>query len=182
MKLIRISDKEIEAVLDAEDMKELAVTGRGPAPADAVAVIAAAARSELGFSAAVSDCRAELVTKDDGCVIRITARGESRGLYILCFGGREELELACSFLAAAGGISSSSLYRQRGGGQYCLCVYAAQKNGEAPADAPYWFLSVSELCTASYADKTSYTYYIREHYEPVFEKNAVNLIANSDNK
>ena len=179
MELKRISDHEIEAVLSDEEMEELGITDSPDSYGDAAEAMIAAARSELGFTGSSAGSHTELTLTETGCVMRIMAAdGCDHPDCLFLFDSVDRMIPACRLLDC-GKVTESCLYRLDGG-LYCLHVRADVSRGGAFDGLPYAFVSASEMCCRFFSGKAPYLYYVKEHGEPVFTKNAVNRIANSE--
>lgn len=172
MKLEKISDNAVTAYISKDEMAKLGITKDNAK--DAADIIIGAAAVQLGCS---FDFGEYDVTSDAAFAVTVRAKKKNAPLNtaILCFDDGGALYRACVFLRGKN-VRSSRLLREGTGKDltyYLLIEY--QGTGD-----PLWLSSVSELADRSYHEKNAFFYYICEHCETVFEKNALNLIANSD--
>ena len=172
MKLEKISDSLISAYMSKDDLTNLGLTADGAA--SAADIIIGAAVSEFGFSYRSNECE---VTAEPGAVVTVRAkiRHTQSKTAILCFDNGKALFDACVFLQDKSVISSRLLGEGDGINKTYYLIIDFRAEGD-----PLWLFSVSELAEHAYHEKNAFFYYICEHCSVLIEKNAVNVIANSD--
>ena len=180
MKIEKISEHGIRAFLSDEDEKQLCADDKDILYDRIRDVIIGAAKAQFGFAYAKDDCE---MSRQSCCTL--TVKKEKRKKQeknkkhtaVLCFDDKDALSVACAVLSEES-LLSSSLFRGGAAGTYYLLIeFEAEKDGDALKDR---FLSLFELCSAYHVDKKAVLYRLSEHCDAIFEKNAVEHIANSD--
>ena len=172
MKLEKISDNAVSAYISKDEMAKLGVTDICDVSALTDVIIGAAA-VQFGCGLDRSECE---VTSEPGLTVTVRAKKRRPPVKtaILCFDDGRALYDAAVFLCDKC-VISSRLMRGRGGDRTYYLILEYRADGE-----PLWLSAVSELAVCAYREKNSFFYYISEHCDAVFEKNAINVIANSD--
>lgn len=172
MRLEKISDSFISAYMSKDDLTNLGLTADDAA--SAADIIIGAALSEFGFSYRRNECE---ITAEPGVTVTVRAkkRHTQSKTAILCFGDGKALYDACVFLQDKSIISSRLLCEGDGADKTYYLIIDYRAEGD-----PLWLSSVSELAEHSYHEKNAFFCYIIEHSCTVIEKNALNVIANSD--